>query len=286
MNLDLEDIHVDSLTDILKASFSLENWEGMLLVADRLYKAISDLYETKQLERANNNTFTSLNLKNSIVYYFGFSLCSKGIALQKQGRYSESRACIQQYSDLSWINGLDDEGWVEVEYYRNIAIANRYVIDLTEGKTYVLQDYVAFIRNNREELLPGLITILESAITFDYSIDSVVAEFGEIIDSMCEFYKTKAKIRYYVDYKYLLARYYHKQDRNEIAIHTILKSLQTSSNLKDDTGIIKSVALFEFLRNHANNTQHQVYKNIMKNILEGGVNDEKGILIDGIPSVS
>lgn len=58
----------------------------------------------------------------------------KGIAYQKLGNLAESRKCIGLYSDLSWIKDMDQEAATEVEYYRNIAIANTFVIDLLGRK--------------------------------------------------------------------------------------------------------------------------------------------------------
>lgn len=74
MKLDLDGLNADFLTSMLKASFSLENWGAMIEIADRLITQIAFIYET------SSDTLREQNLKRSIPYYFGFSLCSKGIA--------------------------------------------------------------------------------------------------------------------------------------------------------------------------------------------------------------
>ncbi|HEY4430828.1 MAG TPA: hypothetical protein VGN87_07285 [Paenibacillus sp.] len=46
MKLDLDGLNADSLTCMLKASFSLENWDVMIEIADKLIIQIALLYET------------------------------------------------------------------------------------------------------------------------------------------------------------------------------------------------------------------------------------------------
>ncbi|OMD50662.1 hypothetical protein BSK51_15825 [Paenibacillus odorifer] len=254
---------------MLKASFSLENWGAMIEIADRLITQIALIYET------SSDTLREQNLKRSIPYYFGFSLCSKGIALQKLGKYPEARMCIQKYAELGWIKGLDDEGINEVKYYCNIAKANTYVLDLLEGQTEVLKEYVEFIRNSaEEELLPGLITILESSIKYNYSVDWILSDLKNNVNDIEE-YVTNVDIRYYEEYIYLLVMYYYEQENMNEAINTILETLIFSIKIENDTNLKKSVALFELLREHAHQSQLQMYHNIMEKIIVKEFTNEK-----------
>ncbi|MEK4293855.1 DNA-binding protein [Paenibacillus sp. FSL R5-0914] len=269
MKLDLDGLNADFLTSMLKASFSLENWGAMIEIADRLITQIAFIYET------SSDTLREQNLKRSIPYYFGFSLCSKGIALQKLGKYPEARMCIQKYAELGWIKGLDDEGINEVKYYCNIAKANTYVLDLLEGKTGVLKEYVEFIRNSaEEELLPGLITILESSIKYNYSVDWILSDLKNNVNDI-EKYVTNVDIRYYEEYIYLLVMYYYEQENMNEAINTILETLIFSIKIENDTNLKKSVALFELLREHAHQSQLQMYHNIMEKIIVKEFTNEK-----------
>lgn len=133
LELDLNGINADSLVQMLRASFTLENWDGILQIADRLYSEINQFYSIYQREHADGQKVCNFGLNRSIVYYFGYSMCLKGIALEKLGRYDEARECISKYEDLGWINGMNAEGRAEVEYYCEIALANLHVIELNEG---------------------------------------------------------------------------------------------------------------------------------------------------------
>ncbi|WP_310551163.1 DNA-binding protein [Paenibacillus glufosinatiresistens] len=268
MDLDLNRVNADSLVLMIRASFTLENWEGILQISDRLYSEILQFYEINQSERAIGQKVSNFGLARNIVYYFGYSMCMKGVALEKLGRHAEARDCIKKYEELGWVNGMDAEGWTEVEYYRNIAKANRYVVDLAEGKLEVVPQYVEFLRNNEEELLPGLIYILEAAIKNGYEIDDILNEYKDQIESMGEYYETKRNIRYYIDYIYLQARYFAMKGNITDSINTLLRTLETSVKLKDDTGFRKAAALFETLRYQAKPEQLAKYLGVMQQILE------------------
>lgn len=268
MELDLDGINADSLVRMLKASFTLDNWVGILQIADRLYSEINYIYSVNQREEADGQKVGRHGLKRSIVYYFGYSMCLKGIALEKLGLFEEARECISKYEDLGWISGIDNEGYAEVEYYREIALANRYFIELLEGNTSVLPDYLVFLRDNKEEILPGVLNILDSAVKHGYNVNHVLEEFREQIDAMDEYYITKRNIRYYIDYIYMTAKYYSLQGNLSDAVNTLLRSLELSVKLKDDTGFKKSVALFEKLRNQTTYDQLDKYHSLMDQILD------------------
>lgn len=268
MELDLNGINADSLVQMLKASFTLDNWDGILLIADKLYSEINYYYNINQRERAAGRRVGHHGLKRNIVYYFGYSLCLKGIALEKLGRYDEARECVNKYQELGWINGIDDDGWSEVEYYREIAKANGYIIELRVGNFSVLNEYLEFIRQNEEEVLPGVLYILDSAVTHGFNVDNVLEEFRGQIEAKWEYYKTQRNIRYYIDYIFQISRYYALQGNISDAINMILVSLETSIKLKDDTGFKKSAALFEKHRNQTTSDQLDKYHSFMDQILD------------------
>ncbi|WP_438496449.1 DNA-binding protein [Paenibacillus sp. IHBB 3054] len=275
--LELDGMNADSLVDMLKLSFSWENWSAVIEISDKLFEIIAIAYETSQY---NTKTPQKYQLKRNIVYYFGYSLLMKGVAYQKVGQYSESRKCIDQYSKLSWIKNLDEEGKEEVEFYKNMAKANGYVIELLEGNEEVLQEYVVFLQSiGKEELLNGMLTVLESAIRYNYSVDWVIDLFKDQIGEIGSKEK-REDVRSYIDYKYLHATYLYKRKNIADSINLILDILILSGKLEDGTGFRKSVAFYELLRSEASDSQHEMHQEIMKNILEREfLNNEKDDLV-------
>ncbi|KJD42793.1 hypothetical protein [Paenibacillus terrae] len=279
---------LESLAEMLRAAYSFEEWDAMINIADKLYSSVKDLYEENQVRQAKGQPKIGTDLKRNVAYYFGFSMMSKGIALQKMGRYAESRKCIEKYSELGWIKGLNKEGQKEVIYYKMLAKANTYVLDLLDGNTSVLAEYVEFIRNSEEkELLPSIITILQSALTYNYNVDWVLDEFREKLDALDrEYYDTNVSIRYYIDHLYLIALYYFKTGDIVNAINITIKALGTSDKLRDDSGFKKLNALFVSFKQRATREQTEEYDALNKNILERVLQNEKGVLYDGSSIVS
>lgn len=211
----------------------------------------------------------------------------KGIAFRRKNMYSEARKWIKRYADLSWIENVSEKGRLEVDYYRNISIMNGYVIDLLEGEINVLPVYVDCLRRlEKEEILPGLTTILESAIHFNYAVDWIINEFKDQV-TVRNADDTKESIRFYIDYIYLLAVYHYKQDRFSDAINLILEVLGLCNKLEDGAGFKKSVAFYEVVRRNATVSQQERYEEIMKTIMgrvlwedeENLVNDSR-IVVD------
>ncbi|MBE3650715.1 nucleoside triphosphate pyrophosphohydrolase family protein [Paenibacillus polymyxa] len=279
---------INLLTDMLQAEFSLEDWEAMVHIADKLYTSIRGLYEENQHRQAKGQQqIDTKKLKRSIVFYFGYAMVMKGIALQKTGDYAAARDCIEKYTELGWIYGLDKEGQSDVAHFRMLARANTYVVDLLEGKMDTLPEYVQFIhQSEEEELLPGIITILEAAIKYDYNVDWALKEFQPTLDSLDGNYETDANIRYYIDHLYLMALYNLKNANYSNALNISLKALGMSDKLKDDTGYKKINALFVSFSVHATKDQLEEYNVLNNKILGRVLKDEKGILYDGSSFVS
>ncbi|URJ45461.1 DNA-binding protein [Paenibacillus polymyxa] len=279
---------INLLYGLLQAEFSLDGWDAMVHIADKLHYLIKELYEEDQLRQAKEQPrVETKDLKRSIAFYFGYSMVMKGIALQKMGDYAAARDCIEKYSELGWISGLDDEGKEDVAHFKMIAAANTYVLDLLEGNMETLSEYVQFIHNaEEEELLPGIITILESALKHNCNVDWALKEFETQLNALDGEYETEANIRYYIDHLYLLALYNLKSGEYFNALNIALKGLRMSDKLNDDTGYKKLNALFVSFNVHATKDQLEAYNALNNKILRRVLKDEKGIMYDGSGFVS
>lgn len=245
----------------------------MIEVADKLFGMIVVLHATSPQGKE------AKKLKRSLVYYFGFSLCAKGIALQKLGDYCAARDCIKRYADLSWVKLEDEESLAEIEYYKKTSIANNFVIELLLGNKDVLPEYVNFIKRSvKEELIAALVTILESALKFSYSADWALEELQCNVEQIKE-NESRENIRYYIDYIHLLSIYLFQRGKPFYAINLTLENITLSSKLGDETGFKKAAALYELIRADANDSQQQEYHNIMKKIIEREFNDEKEVFV-------
>lgn len=271
--LELDGMDADSLIAMLKASFTLDNFAAMIEISDKIIGMIAVIHGTAP------KGFEAQRLKRSIVYYFGFSLCAKGIALQKLEDYTNARKCIEKYADLSWVKLDDEESLKEIKYYKNIAKANTFVIDLLEGKKEVLPEYVEFLKmGSREELTAGLLNILDSALRYSYSVDWALDELKVDVERVDENSPVIA-VRYYIEYIHFLAVYLFKRGKTASAINLTLENIILSGKLDDKAGFKKAISFYELIRADANVNQQQKYHLIMLKIFKGEFNDEKKAFI-------
>ncbi|WP_342420014.1 DNA-binding protein [Paenibacillus sp. FSL H8-0168] len=271
---------LDTLVNMIKLSFSFADGANMIALCDRLYSHVNQKYQELQLYKARKKPIQPIHTKRPLVYYYGYSHLMKGMAFQKQGKYEAARDCIEKYSELGWFNGLDQYGEAEVEYYRYAARANLYALDILSGHAEVLQEYMQFLRNNPEELLPGLLSIVEGASRYDYPLEAVLESFAEQIEGF-KYFEEPVNVSYYFRFCYQLALYYIKQQQFTVALGYILQSLMLSDTLgmEHEHEFRKCTAIFEIFRSQATATQQDQYITILKGVLK----DEK---IDFTPSVA
>ncbi|MBU9707650.1 DNA-binding protein [Paenibacillus sp. AK121] len=263
---------LDTLVNMIKLSFSFMDGTHMIALCDQLYSHVNQKYQELQLYKACKKPIQPIHTKRPLVYYYGYSHLMKGMAFQKQGKYEAARDCIEKYAELGWFNGLDPYGEAEVEYYRHAARANLYALDILSGRSEVLQEYVQFLRDNPEELLPGLLSIVEGAARHDYPLERVLESFAEQIEDF-KYFEEPVNVSYYFRFCYQLALYYIKLRQFTVALGYILQSLKLSDTLgmEHEHEFRKCTAIFEIFRSQATATQQDQYITILKGVLK----DEK-----------
>lgn len=263
---------LDTLVDMIKLSFSFTDGAYMIALCNHLYVQASRKYQELQLYKASKKAVQLIHTKRPLVYYYGYSHLMKGMVFQKQGNYEAARDCIEKYAELGWFNGLDLHGEAEVEYYRHAARANLYALDVLSGNSEVLQEYVQFLQDNPEELLPGLLSIAEGAYRHGYSLEVILKSFTQQIDDF-KYLEEPVNVSYYFRFCYQLALYYIKQHQFVTALDYILQSLMLSDTLgtEHEHEFRKCTAIFEIFRSQATATQQDQYITILKGVLK----DEK-----------
>ncbi|WP_330217231.1 DNA-binding protein [Paenibacillus durus] len=186
----LKSLKPDIIVEMLEMAFHFENWDKLLNTSDILYSYAQYIYEERQYFKAKRLPVPHVNMARPLVYYYGFSHLMRGIACQKQGQYDQAREYIDKYAELGWMEDLGEEGMQIVEEFRFLARANGYALDIQSGKTERMAEYVAFLKKNPEELLPGIDTILQAALWHGLNVDDLLdtfaeqaAEFGEYEDA-------------------------------------------------------------------------------------------------------
>jgi tetratricopeptide (TPR) repeat protein len=280
--LHLDGLKIDSLVDLLRASFFLEEWKRMLEISDKLLLSANKIYSRQKDSLKAGKRYAYDDRERHIVYYFGFSYMSKGIALHKMERFEESKEYIKKYVDLSWLDDGSKKAKEEIDFFKLFARGNSYIVCLLEGNLEVLDSYVQFLKESRpEELFPGLITILEAALKHDFNVDKILQSFkADVLDTIYYYESQNRKTRYLTIYYYMLSLYKIKTRHYQDAIYNILQALVASDSFKDIVTFKKSVALFEAYRDYASDEQKERYKLKMNDLLKEELRSEKIYYID------
>lgn len=263
---------LDKCIELLHLRFAQHAWQDILDIADHLHILSEEMYNEAQKARSQRIPYL-FKAERPLVFYYGFSYLAKGTALQKLGLYDQAREYILKYSELGWFSGLDKLGWEEVERFKLFAKANLYTNDLLSGKLSVLSEYVQFLEDNPEELLPGLVTIMETASLHLVNVDDLLERFSEKIEDFGNLEDATNRTHYF-RFSYHRAVYYTKLGRYPDCVGLILLFL-TSYNTINDADFKKFVVLFEVYREYASSEQIEQYQNLCKELLK----HEEGISI-------
>lgn len=264
--LQIQDItSLDYLVQMLGMAYRTDQMERVIHIADHLYACTSEVYKQSQYLEAKNKT-KRITIIRPLVYYFGKSHLMKGLALQKLERYQESLECIDKYQELGWVNGLDAEGLEVVNDFRNFAKANRYAVLILMGHKDVLDEYIAFLLDHPEEIIPECITILEAAIAHGWEIEEYLERILPYNESFAMLEEAE-NVSLFVHYMYCLALYKMPLCKND-AIDALIRGIAVSSKIDLEAGFRKSCALFESMRESATEKQITQYQNTLKGVLK------------------
>ncbi|ULO07695.1 DNA-binding protein [Paenibacillus sp. 19GGS1-52] len=264
----LKSLKPDIMVEMLENAFLLENWDKILNTSDILFSYAQCIYEERQdLKSKGLPLPLAVETLHPLVYYYGFSHLMCGFAHQKQGHYDQAREYIIKYADLGWFDDLGEEGLQLVEEFRFLAKTNLYTLDILAGKTDQLEEYVLFLQDYPEELLPGQDTVLQAVLRYDMNLYELLhafaqqfTEFGESNDG--------ANISYYYNYCYYLAVYHKRAGRHAEALECILQCIILAHKSHNNGDFRNCMALFQSLRDRATEVQIRQYQEVLTASLE------------------
>lgn len=259
-----ENMQLDGLLMLTQLCFSLRKWKEMEFYADEL-RTLANVTYREQLRKTDDARKEKLCIERPLVLYYGHGYLLKAISLTKQGQYEEAKKFTAGYADLSWFEGLDEDGHHHVDQFKLFAVGNSFTLEVLEGNIDVIPTYTAFLADNPGEILPGLITILESANRYNFSVDSVLTRFSREMLRFEQFQDIINIDRLYRLY-YQIAIYFTNGKKYNKGVDYIIQSLELSIKLNNGMDFINCVTLFETVRDHATHDQQNKYRNLIKEV--------------------
>ncbi|AYK06561.1 MULTISPECIES: DNA-binding protein [Brevibacillus] len=264
-----ERFQLDALLQLSTICFTLHRWKEVETYADELRELAEAVYND-ELRKSNNNIIEPLTIDRHLVVYYGQGYLLKSVALEMQGQYEKSKKYLQGYADLSWFKLLDDVGKREVEKFSVWGKANLYTLDLLSGNINILTDYVDFLENHSEEILPALITIVQSANIFKFSIDDILERFSDSIISF-DSYRDPINVSRYLQFRYHKSKYEFENSRIGTGIDDILRCIALADIANHHEEYKRSLKLFWKYKDYASDQQIDYFQKIM----DGGCEDEE-----------
>ncbi|MGW9527420.1 DNA-binding protein [Paenibacillus terrae] len=258
---------LDGLLQLGNVYFTLNDWKQLGECADELIVLAKIVYQEQQQRTTSKRKKVPLKTERNLVVYYGQSYLMKATAYEKQGFYEESKRYIEGYADLSWFEGLDEEGEEDVKNYKMFAVANSYTLDMLMGHAHKLKDYTQYLFDHPQEILTGLAVITEAANKYGFTIEDTLSK---LTNKMVKAEERDDNIYkgWYLKFHYQLAIYLLRKGRIENGADSILKLLESSILFNNITLFIQGISLFESYKDQVGEFQRNNYRKLLESIKE------------------
>lgn len=255
-----ENYQLDALFHLARVCFALQKWKKSEQYADELRFLAETIY-IHELDKLKRNKISELpDTERPLVYYYAMGHLFKGATLEMQGMYAQAKQYVQSYADLGWFEVLDEAGHQEVERFRVWANANLYTLEVLAGNTNIIGEYADYLESlPTNEILPGLVSIMKSANTYDFCVDELLTRFSSQISNFGQF-TDAIRLDRHLRFRYQTAIYEIGKGRIVKGIDEMLRCLSLAVLMNRFEDALKCVALFEEYRQHASPIQVEQYQ--------------------------
>ncbi|ANF94641.1 hypothetical protein [Paenibacillus bovis] len=178
-----EHLMLDALLKLSNIYFTVKDWEAMSDCADKLMELSHSIYAREYKHQSAKHRTLHVNTSRPLVVYYGQSYLIKFTAAEFTQNYQEANDYLSKFSDLSWFEGLDEEGRNEVAKFTMYADINSLNIELLQGNHNVLPEYKELLFKYPGEILASVNVILYAANLHGFNVGDILETFHEHIYS-------------------------------------------------------------------------------------------------------
>lgn len=257
-----ENHQLDALLKLANVCFTLHKWREVEKYSDELRALAQAVYRDQLRRKVREKPGEVLETERHLVVYYGQGYLLKTVALQKQEQYDQAKKYVSGYADLGWFENLSELGWVEVNKFKVWAKANAYTLEMLTGNIDILPEYFHFLQEHPQEMLPGLLTIIESANKYGFYADPIIEQCSQVIQKI-DHYNSIEMDRHF-SYRYQLAIYHFRKNQYTEGTANILFALKLAFIQNHDRNVIQCVTLFEAYRSYASEQHKSEYQFMME----------------------
>ncbi|WP_068614189.1 DNA-binding protein [Paenibacillus tuaregi] len=259
-----ENYQLDAILKLANVCFTLHKWREVEKYADELRALAQAVYREQLQRKVREREPQVLGTERHLVVYYGQGYLLKTIALQKQELYDKAKKYVTGYADLSWFEDLNEIGWMEVKKFRLWAQANAYTLEMLTGNISILPEYCSFLLEHPGEILPGMLTIIESANKYGFYADDIIEQIFQVIYDFNE--QDPIEVDRHFSLRYELAVYQFRKNQYAEGISSTLFALRLALILNNDWDVIQCITLFEAYRAYASEQHKSEYQYMMEEL--------------------
>lgn len=258
---------LDALLALAKTYLSLQRWSKAEVLAEELGRKAFIQYQNQH--QATGRSAACKEPQKPLCYYILYAQLLLSAVSHERGDYEQAIHYASLYADMSWIQEETESVRQIKEQFKEWSKANTYRHRLMAGQQEVLPDYVEYISDREQEILPALLTIMQAANRYRFNVDGIIERFRDPFDLqnqpvMPGEYIAQAASESNAMLLYELAAYYVHAQCYKTAIHYTLKALESSVALHNGRSVLRCVGLFEESRHVASPEELLQYKTLIR----------------------
>ncbi|AJS58381.1 helix-turn-helix domain-containing protein [Paenibacillus sp. IHBB 10380] len=261
---------LDALKALANIYISLRRWEKVDRYAKGMGRKATIQYTNRygQVKKDKFQKEPAMPLFSYILY--SHVLCSS--VCDERGDYVQALHYVSLYSEMSWVKEDTQEAQKLMKQCKGWAKANTYLYRLLMGDIEVLPEYVTYIEQQEEEILPALFKIIQAANRYQFNVDDVLLRFEKGISSYRDLegevgtYNRQVIADRYAHFMAEVASYYFSRKKYDMGTSCILESLLSSVKIYSESCVIRCVGLFEQFRHAISLEAQKEYQNLISEV--------------------
>ncbi|GGH29698.1 helix-turn-helix domain-containing protein [Paenibacillus segetis] len=261
---------LDALKDLANIYYALRRWDKVEILAKEMESKAKIQYKIRYEQPKRKESLKEPSIPVFAYISYSHVLCSAAYGERKE--YDKALQYVSLYSEFSWVKEESQEAMQLKSRFKGWAEANTYLYRLMKGDVKVLPEYVSYISQRKDEILPALFKILQAANYYQFNVDDILTRFEqEIIEYRDEQGKVGTYNSQLIEDRYThftaeLSYYYLNKGEYDVGIKYILGSLESSATINSEACIIRCVGLFEQFRHSASLEQQRKYQILISEV--------------------
>ncbi|MGQ8873709.1 transcriptional regulator [Paenibacillus sp. TSA_86.1] len=263
-----EEVQLDAIKDLANVYMTIHLWDKVDAWARELERKVEFQLEMQSRRRKNKRRLTGYPLFTYVAY--AHLLIASVYDARKE--YENVLKYTEKYLEIVEVENPTEEDQNIIDLFKKWGEGNQYAIRILLGQENVIFPYLGYLENNSEEILTGLLNILEAANQYGFNIDHALKKFEHRINLFDKDFHNKDNYNYQmIDHRYRvfyyeMAKYQINQCNYLLGIDALLMCLNLSSSSNDDLMCIKCLDMYGEYRSEANETQIKRYKSVVEKL--------------------